>query len=131
MIRAIPVKFLAVTENNMYIRISTRHKIILLKPTFFTIGFCLIFSNLLPPNHILIPLRPLTYFTSNSDEALFSLLIMLHLLKIVKELTIILTETNSQFLTSFCAIFHNCLTLFMKSFTLYKCYFCVKLTKGV
>ena len=38
--------------NGSYISKRTPHNTILLIPIFFTIGFCLIFSNFLPPYHI-------------------------------------------------------------------------------
>ena len=50
MIRFIPAKLPPVSaQKSPYIRRRTQHKTILLNPTFFTKGFCLIFSNFLPP----------------------------------------------------------------------------------
>ena len=51
-------------QKTAYINTSTMHNTILLIPIFLTIGFCLIFSNSLPPNYILFTNTTLLSYSS-------------------------------------------------------------------
>ena len=68
MIRAIPAKPGIATENATYRRTSMQNRMIRLNPSFLTIGFCLIFSNFVPPVICLRVIVPPEYSVRTDSE---------------------------------------------------------------